>query len=272
MRARVAAVSLMAVAVITPWTVTASGSSATSSTAIGRQSPGSGVAIAGGDIYVWSVHRSVHSGGGCTVSFPVRSRTTNRVGVLTAGHCTKTLTGGPAYLVHQTERISSNGTAPGDLLGRVERGNARLGPNGDSAFVRLVRHRSVRPLVFVGGIYTRRTIPIVGRMTPRTGMTVCYSGASTGEHCGFTVVGGPETVLFKEGSQMIHIKHEWRASGATCTSRRGDSGSPVYVRDGNRAYAVGILSGGQQKAGQCPFFFTPVGLALKTLNLKLIKQ
>jgi len=268
-RARIAA--LAATAVVVPWLVTASGSSATSSV-IGRQSRVSGVAIAGGDVYVWSEHRSVQTGGGCTIAFPVRSRTTHRLGVLSAGHCVRTLDGGPAYEVHQTQRLGSEGTSPGDLLGRVEPGGARLGKHGDNAFVRLVAHRTARPRLFVGPVFTTKTIPVTGRMKLRKGLSVCYSGASSGEHCGYTVVGGPETVMFKEGNQDLHISHEWRASRATCTSRRGDSGSPVYVRRGGKAYAVGILSGGQRKAGECPFFFTPVGLALKTLNLKLLTQ
>lgn len=269
MKTRVAVALLAALAVVAPWLASASGSSA-SGAAIGRQSRASGVAIAGGDIYVWSSHKGKHSGGGCTVSFPVRSRATRQLGVLTAGHCVKTLSGGPSYLVHQTERISSDGTSPGDLLGRVEAGNARLGSDGDSAFVRLVTHRTARPRVFVGAVYTSRTIPIAGRAKLQAGMSVCYSGAASGEHCGFTVEGGPETVVFKEGSRILHIHHEWRATGTTCTSRRGDSGSPVYVRDGGKAYAVGILSGGQQKPGQCPFFFTPVAVALRVLDLKLV--
>jgi hypothetical protein len=36
------------------------------------------------------------------------------------------------------------------------------------------------------------------------------------------------------------------------------------------AYAVGILSGGQVKAHQCPFYFTPVSLALKLYHLSLV--
>jgi hypothetical protein len=271
MRARVAAASLAMIAIAVPWLVTSPGSAA-GSTGVGRQSRGSDVAIAGADVYLWSEHRGERSGGGCTVSFPVRSLTSHRLGVLTAGHCVQTLHGGPAYLVHQTRRLSSKGTSPGDLLGRVARGSARLGEYGDNAFVRLVAHRSARPRVFVGPVYTSKTIPIAGRIKLRTGLSVCYSGAASGEHCGFTVVGGPETVIFKEGKRVLHIHHEWRATSTTCTSRRGDSGSPVYVRQDGKAYAVGILSGGQEKTGQCPFFFTPVVLALQTLHLKLLTQ
>ena len=64
--------------------------SAASSRAPGRQSRTSGEAIAGGDVYLWSVHGTEDSGGGCTVSFAVRSTTTKRLGALTAGHALST--------------------------------------------------------------------------------------------------------------------------------------------------------------------------------------
>jgi V8-like Glu-specific endopeptidase len=241
-----------------------------SASAIGRQSRASGVAIAGGNVYVWSSHRPEQSGGGCTLSFAVRSRRTHALGALIAGHCVRTIPGGPTYLVHQTQRLGRDGTEPGDLLGRVGRHASRLGKNGDSAFVRLVPNRAARPRVFVGPVYTNATIPVVGLMKVRVGLRICYSGAATGEHCGYRVAGGPETVVFKEGNRMLHIKHEWRATSSTCTSRRGDSGSPVYVRRNGKAYAVGLLSGGQQVAGKCPFFFTPLSVALHTLDLRLL--
>lgn len=238
--------------------------------AIGRQARAGGIAVGGGDVYIWSAHAPEKHGGGCTLAFPVRSRGSKKVGVLTAGHCVRTLPGGAAYLVHQTKRLTRDGTDPGDLLGRVERGQARLGKRGDSAFVRLVAHRVVRPEVFAGPVYTSRTIPIAGTAKLRDGLKVCYSGAASGEHCGFTVVGRPAPVWFREGQHSFRIRHEWRATRSSCTSRRGDSGSPVYVRRHGKAYAVGILSGGQETAGRCPFFFTPVSLALKTLGLKLV--
>jgi Trypsin len=71
---------------------------------------------------------------------------------------------------------------------------------------------------------------------------------------------------------VIRIRHEWRATRGTCTSRVGDSGAPVFVERHGRAYAVGILSGGQQRASQCPFYFTSVTLALSTLHLRLLSR
>ena len=68
-------------------------------------------------------------------------------GALTAGHCVATLAGGPAYHVHQTESLSADGTAPGDLLGKVTASQLpRRRSDGDSAFVGLARGRGARPL------------------------------------------------------------------------------------------------------------------------------
>jgi Trypsin len=260
----------LVVATVTPLLVSA-GAGAGALTPPGRQSRTSDAAIAGGDIYIWSSHSSESSGSGCTVSFAVRLVKTGARGVLTAGHCVGTLSGGPAYLVHQTERLAGDDTAPGDLLGRVTASRYRLGADGDSAFVQLAPGVSTAPVLFVGGAKSHATMPVVGIGPLAPGTKLCYSGAATGEHCGFTVQGGSQTLQFDgSGSDKVTIGNEWRAYGTDCTSRKGDSGSPVYTRIDGKAYAVGILSGGQAKAGGCPFYFTPVTLALRQLGLKLL--
>jgi hypothetical protein len=248
-----------------------SSATATGGAVAGRQSRFSNVAIAGGDVYLWSAHRSVHDGGGCTLSFAVRSVTAHRLGSLTAGHCVGTLTGGPAFIVAQTRNGKGNTTDPGDQLGQIGAGDYRLGTGGDSAFMALVPHRSARAAVFTGGTTSDATIPLAGLARLRDGIHVCYSGAASGEHCGFTVVGPPETVTFPDGHHQYRIHHEWRATRRACTSRAGDSGSPVYVKRHGRAYAVGILSGGQKHSGRCPFFFTPVTLALARLRVTILR-
>jgi V8-like Glu-specific endopeptidase len=236
----------------------------------GRQSRTSGIAVAGANVYVWSAHRSERDGEGCTLSFVVRSRTTGRVGALTAGHCVGTLPGGPSYSVHQTRDVRSDTTDPGAELGAVSPGAYRFGRAGDSAYVSLAAGRIGRPAVYVGGPRSHRTIPVAGVGALHRGTRVCYSGAATGEHCGFRVVGHPGTISFPDRGRTYRVGHEWSAAGRTCTSRAGDSGSPVYTRQHGAAYAVGILSGGQKQAGRCPFVFTPVALALRHLDLSLV--
>jgi hypothetical protein len=267
------AVLLAAGAVLGATTLSATSSplAASSAHSVSRQSRTSGIAIAGGDIFVWSVHRSVRTGAGCTLSFAVRSDVTHRAGSLTAGHCVGTLSGPPVYTVNQTRNGAGNTTNPGDQLGVVSAGAYRLGKNGDSAFISLIPFRQARPAVFTGGRSSRATIPVAGLARLRDGIHVCYSGAVSGEHCGFTVVGRPETTVFHEGHHTYRIHHEWRARAQTCTSRAGDSGSPVYVKRADRAFAVGILSGGQRRLGSCPFFFTPVQVALSQLHLRLLR-
>jgi V8-like Glu-specific endopeptidase len=268
-KARILAAGL-AVLTILPATAAASAGAHRAAEA-SRQSRTSGVAIAAGNVYIWSSHGSEYHGTGCTISFAVRSKHTGGLGSLTAGHCVATMADPPAYLVHQTQSLNGNDTAPGDLLGKVTRSKYTLGDNGDSAFVALARGRDARPFVFTGGPSSRTAIPVVGLKDPQQDMPVCYSGATTGEHCGFTVVGyGPHTVTFKSTDGTVKIGNEWTATGSHCTSRKGDSGSPVYEVDGGVAYAVGILSGGQVKTGQCPFYFTPVSLALKLYHLTLV--
>jgi hypothetical protein len=264
-RARaVVAVLMTGVAILTTASAVAAGG-----TAPGRQSRTSDVATAGGDIYLWSTQRSVKHGGGCTLSFAVRTATTHQSGMLTAGHCVETLTGGPPYVVDQTRAGRHDTTDPGHRLGEVTAGDYRLGKHGDSAFMTLAASRGLTATIFTGGTTTKTTIPVVGLARLHAGLQVCYSGAASGEHCGFTVVGAGETVRFPEGHHTYRIHHEWRATAASCPSRPGDSGSPVYVKREGKAYAVGILSGGQKHSGRCPFFFTPVRLALSQLHLQL---
>jgi hypothetical protein len=247
----------------------ASGASAASGP--GRQSRVSNVAVAGGNVYLWSSHRARRSGDSCSLAFSVHSTKTGRDGALTAGHCVTTIAGGPAYTVHQTRDGKRNTTDPGHQLGTISSGDFRVGRNGDSAFVGLGAHRRALAEVFTGGAVTRTTIPVAGQARIHDGLHVCYSGAASGEHCGFTIVGRPRTVAFSDGGHVVRIRHEWRATRRTCTSRVGDSGAPVYVRSHGRAYAVGILSGGQQRTSQCPFFFTSVSLALTKLHLTLLR-
>jgi V8-like Glu-specific endopeptidase len=261
--------AILAVVAVLPVTVAANASTHTAKV-VSRQSRTSDVAIAGANIYIWSSHNSETRGTGCTLSFVVRSKSTGGRGALTAGHCVATIDGGPSYLVHQTESMANDSTAPGDLLGKITKSSFVMNENGDSAFVALAPGVAGRPLVFTGGPRAGTSIPVAGLLSPETGMQVCYSGAATGEHCGFTIQGGSQTVSFKSRNGHVQIGNEWRASSDSCTSRRGDSGSPVYVYKDNAAYAVGILSGGQVKPGQCPFYFTPVKLALKVYGLTLV--
>lgn len=268
-RARTAAVSVaVAGLALTAIPVAASGTSP--SPAGGRQSRTSNVAVAGGNIYLWSSHRRERSGAGCTLAFAVRSNATGRDGALTAGHCVTTIPGGPGYLVHQTRDGKRNTTDPGHQLGTIRSGEFRAGGNGDTAFVALAPHRRALAEVFTGGAVTQTKIPVAGQARLHDGLHVCYSGAASGEHCGFTIVGRPGTVAFSDGGPVVRIRHEWRATRRTCTSRVGDSGAPVYVRSHGQAYAVGILSGGQERSSKCPFFFTSVSLALRTLHLTLL--
>jgi hypothetical protein len=266
-----AAVASAACVVLAAGLMPTAASGAQGATAGGRQSRASNLAIAGGDIYLWSIHRSARAGDGCTLSFAVRSKRTHRLGSLTAGHCVKTLAGGPAYTVHQTRGGKRNTTFPGHKLGEVHVGAYRVGAHGDSALIVLLGHRRAPASVFTGGPTSDTSISVAGLAHLADGIKVCYSGAASGEHCGFTVVGRPRTVAFRDGGRTIRIRHEWRATRATCTSRVGDSGAPVYVKRDGKAYAVGILSGGQERSSKCPFYFTSVTLALTQLHVRLLR-
>jgi hypothetical protein len=101
-------------------------------------------------------------------------------------------------------------------------------------------------------------------------MTVCYSGAASGEHCGFTVGAYSRTAVFSRNGRRYRIAHEWRASRRRCPSTDGDSGAPVYVKRHGKAYAVGMLSGAAGSGNGCPLLFTALSTSLQALHLRLL--
>lgn len=251
--------------------VPATAAAATSADTSGRQSRTSHVAIAGGDIYLWSTHHRSANGGSCSLAFAVHDASGDS-GSLTAGHCVATLSGGPSYAVFQTQAGSRHRTYLGDRLGTVSAHRFHVGKRGDNAMVALATDRVSRARIFTGGTRSTTTIPVTRDTDPHVGLGhVCFSGSRSGEQCGYTVRYAHRTVSFEDHGHTYRIHHEWAAGGA-CTSGPGDSGSPVYVKHGSHAIALGILSGSGTVSGHCVFFFTPVSLALRTLHLHLDTQ
>jgi streptogrisin B len=88
---------------------------------------------------------------------------------------------------------------------------------------------------------------------PQPGLTVCRTGASSGQHCG--------TVT------MIHGEHQYLTTGMP-DSTGGDSGGPVWtVRDDGHAQIVGIWLGSLTLSGKDYGRFAALAGAITTLDL-----
>ncbi|HWB67615.1 MAG TPA: hypothetical protein VG708_12395 [Mycobacteriales bacterium] len=264
---RLATVVALVAVMVPAWTA---GSGAASSTRLGRQSEFSGIGAAGGNYFIRAQHRASRTGDLCTMGFAVRSATTGRVGLLTAGHCARNLAGSAPYVVHQTRGGRSGTTYVGESLGTVGAHATVFGKRGDSGFIKVLANRRAVARVFVGGVATKHARAVVGRARPHNHMRVCYSGAASGEHCGFRVVHGSRTIGFPFHHHIRRIHHEWTATRKHCPAEPGDSGAPVYTKHHGRIHAVGILTGGQQVSGKCPLYFSPLPLALHRLHLRLM--
>lgn len=233
-----------------------------------RQSRASHVAVGGGDIYLWSRHHGHATGAGCSLAFAVYDAH-GRAAALTAGHCVATLQGGSPYRVYQSRR-SGRTVYLGDRLGVITARHYHAGRHGDNALITLAAGRRAEPDVFTGGRRSSTTHPVAGAAQPSRGMTgVCYSGAASGEHCGFRIVQGPQTMPFDDRGRHFLIGHEWAMVGP-CTARTGDSGAAVYRPAPNGDVALGILSAGGTVGNQCAVFFTPLSVALRQLHASLM--
>lgn len=241
---------------------------AATATGASRQSRASHVAVGGGDIYLSGRHHGRASGAGCSLAFAVLDASDNPA-ALTAGHCVATLSGTSPYRVYQSRR-SGHTVYLGDRLGAVRAGQYHAGRHGDNALISLAAGRRAEPDVFIGGRRSTRTAPITSAVQPARGMSgLCYSGATTGEHCGFRIVQGPHTIPFDDRGHHYVIRHEWAMVGP-CTARAGDSGAPVYRPGPNGDGAVGIVSAGGSVGNRCAVYFTPVALAMRHLHASLM--
>lgn len=240
-----------------------------STASAGRQSLTSDTARGGANVYLHSAHATSRSGSSCTLGFPVKRRNGAR-GVLTAGHCVAVLPHGAPYDVFETKSGRSNTTYVGEQLGEVPARRYHVGTEGDNALVLLADGRDAKPQIYTGDATSAATAAVIGSRAPKVGMAhLCYSGAVSGEHCGFRIRYRPRTMRFDERSRTLRIHHEWPATGR-CTAKAGDSGSPVFLKRGSRVLAVGILSAGGTVNGHCAIFFTSVAMATSSLHVKLL--
>jgi hypothetical protein len=159
--------------------------------------------------------------GWCTSGFPIRRKSDGRTFILTAGHC------------------------PGDTWwteGEVGNSNLKVGDTwerNDLLDVQYIRAVDVEGRVYDGGVAPggQPSKPVAGRNLTRLGDSICVSGASSGVHCGLTVVGHPSP-----GGRPLG--NYWMAYSDGVAVCFGDSGGPVFSRasDPDKVIARGVIS------------------------------
>jgi hypothetical protein len=198
----------------------------------------------------------------CTAAFTVRFAD-GRLGQLSAGHCgweqrrfrhDKTFPfvsrdhgGLPFRYLSQVQRNL-------DMKGRLDALEYDVAPAPGFRITRLVARGLAPPVMLTG-------VAKLGRLDP--GDTVCFSGITSGEHCGGVRRG-------TGGKALNGLGRVFEGNRVVCTkakARHGDSGSPVYTRPSGAgtARAVGIVS----LAAAGSMCFTPLQPVLDALGAQL---
>ena len=138
------------------------------------------------------------------------------------------------------------GPIPGCPLGRVCRLSDSAFANFNNSTTRTQGQIARTATCNTGGIGDFTiigTFPIVGTATANVGETVTKVGNTTGCRRG-TVLQACVDVNVAGANITLLCQTIVGASGGLPMSLPGDSGSPVFIQDGNNAIAVGLLWGG----------------------------
>jgi hypothetical protein len=158
----------------------------------------------------------------CSTGFSVQDSDGTR-SMVTAGHCFSN----GANVVTEV-----SGTAMGSVSG-----------NGlPSQDMELIGGKSYGSSIYVGGVDSTTSLPVVGSGDPVVGFSdYCHSGRTTGENCGHKATSVTAQVCTSSGCKSPVIAF----TGGTLP-QGGDSGSPFYVKNstGTNVWARGIVIAG----------------------------
>lgn len=156
----------------------------------------------------------------CSSGFTVKNSAGTRQ-MVTAGHCFNNGT---------TVRTEIGGRYVGTV-------SSRGLPSFD---MERITGSSYSPYIYVGGVNSTSSLPVVGAGDSTVGYTnYCHSGRTTGENCGHTVKTNFAQVCTSSG-----CKYPVTAFTGGVLPQGGDSGSPFYVRDASRAWIRGMVIAG----------------------------
>lgn len=195
----------------------------------------------------------IHNGhSSCTSGFPARSRSDNKLYLMTAGHC-GAANPNAAWYSYQT-----NGNQR--TIGRTLEHRRVHDGTGDMQIVAVNNPAgwNTRAWVFVrDGAETVRNkqYPITRDTNPQAGWRVCMAGAATGTHCGS--VTQPNSCFFIDGRFVCDI------ASATYRSRNGDSGAPVFGYNWAYGLNVGFVP------GTAISYFHPIRVVENRLNVNV---
>lgn len=212
----------------------------------------------------------------CTVSFMARNSSAQQF-ALTAGHCDNAIEttpfyfaggGGPYSWFDGTVLIGKRAvTVFGNVRNNVQR-------TDDYALIRIDSPSRTQPKAVVRT--AGADLPVAGVENAVSRTTLCKFGQVTGAGCG-RVTAVNVTILWPWGRTVwapVTVKVDNLINVEVC-SRSGDSGGPLFRVSNGRAYAVGILSGGDQ--GTCPTnlagrdsYYQPVREVLQQEGLTLL--
>ena len=207
-----------------------------------------GSALEGGSLWArWSLADGV--GRRCSMGFSWKGtdKSFSRF-MITAGHCI------PKQKADTLLAVNDYGGSDGDwdyFLGGLsaenttfKSGEGTVDGNGDLARINMDEFgRLGAALMWTGGPSSTSSRDVVGvKKWAADGDPLCYSGATTGAYCDYTVDDTDST--YKDGDEVFRQMIKASKDGGQC-SMHGDSGAAIYQRVGDTgALAFGILSGG----------------------------
>jgi hypothetical protein len=188
----------------------------------------------------WGGSRYNTSAGGCTNGFAIQAPSTANIVMISAGHCGND--GGAANV-------------PG-----------RRSPTGTIAVKSACRDTlliyypdGVADSIYTGAYNASTSAVIRGATFDVPGEFVSTGGASSGEH-GSVFVQAVDVFTSVTGIPCATVGPLTRAGSiiGACVVAPGDSGGPVYTRDGTNAIARGTITSGNLGSANCPGV-SPVG-------------
>jgi hypothetical protein len=187
----------------------------------------------------------------CTAGFPARSRSDNKLYIMTAGHCGR----------DRPSATWSTRFANGKLkaIGQIHNPRRVWGLDGDMAIIAVEDPPgwNTRAWVFVaeGGQTARDPDYPIRSDGVATRGRVCMSGAVTGTHCG--------NVWGTNATPLLDGRFIGGLTSATYRSRDGDSGGPVYAYHVAYGLNVGFIPATSLS------YFQPVRDAENTMNVDI---
>jgi hypothetical protein len=206
----------------------------------------------------------------CTYAFLARSRSDNKLYIMTAGHCVRDAFGGVDTRGQTWQAMQPRYGVSLHDVGRPH--SSYFDSRGDAALVNVNNPSGWAPRAWVWvrpSADTQRNeayrIAADGTQDDVEGKRLCHTGLTTGSDCG-TVTGIYVSVrYYRESDDAPYPFTMTSMMESSACAQAGDSGGPHYAY----GVAYGITSGGAEGNGRCYTFIQSITQAENILNVNV---